>query len=407
MAALKFWTWLTTLPGLSSRSRLLLLEHFQSPEDIYYADTEELLLAEGMTRAQAELLGDKSLDRAERVLEECARKEQFILTMQDAAYPNRLRGIYDPPVLLYGRGALPLFDEEAAIAVVGTRSCTPYGVAVAEEFGYEMAKQGALVVSGMARGIDAAAQRGALRAGGLTAAVLGGGVDVVYPAENRRLYEDIAAVGVLLSEYPPGTEPRSGHFPVRNRIMSGLTLASVVVEAPPRSGALITARDAVMQGKPVFAIPGPAGSATNVGTNEMLKKGARMAARPYDVLSSLELAYPDKIHIRGDAFTMGESEPPKAPVTAPRTAKAAEAKPAKEQAPQRKQQKKPLVGQTLDDLTETERRVMNAIDTDGTTADTITVKTGLSVSEVMSTLTLLEIYGRVRSEAGGIFIPNI
>ena len=100
MAALKFWTWLTTLPGLSSRSRLLLLEHFQSPEDIYYADTEELLLAEGMTRAQAELLGDKSLDRAERVLEECARKEQFILTMQDAAYPNRLRGIYDPPVLL-------------------------------------------------------------------------------------------------------------------------------------------------------------------------------------------------------------------------------------------------------------------------------------------------------------------
>lgn len=175
-----------------------------------------------MTRAQAELLGDKSLDRAERVLEECARKEQFILTMQDAAYPNRLRGIYDPPVLLYGRGALPLFDEEAAIAVVGTRSCTPYGVAVAEEFGYEMAKQGALVVSGMARGIDAAAQRGALRAGGLTAAVLGGGVDVVYPAENRRLYEDIAAVGVLLSEYPPGTEPRSGHFPVRNRIMSGL-----------------------------------------------------------------------------------------------------------------------------------------------------------------------------------------
>ena len=184
MAALKFWTWLTTLPGLSSRSRLLLLEHFQSPEDIYYADTEELLLAEGMTRAQAELTafgqcGFMSLDRAERVLEECARKEQFILTMQDAAYPNRLRGIYDPPVLLYGRGALPLFDEEAAIAVVGTRSCTPYGVAVAEEFGYEMAKQGALVVSGMARGIDAAAQRGALRAGGLTAAVLGGGVDVV------------------------------------------------------------------------------------------------------------------------------------------------------------------------------------------------------------------------------------
>ena len=172
--------------------------------------------------------------------------------------------------------------------------------------------------------------------------------------------------GVIFSEYYPGCRTTGACFPIRNRIIAGLSCALIVCEAGARSGALITARDAVMQGKPVFAIPGPAGSATNVGTNEMLKKGARMAARPYDVLSSLELAYPDKIHIRGDAFTMGESEPPKAPVTAPRTVKAAEAKPAKEQTPQRKQQKKPLVGQTLDDLTETERRVMNAIDTDGT-----------------------------------------
>ena len=161
-----------------------------------------------------------------------------------------------------------------------------------------------------------------------------------------------------------------------------------------------------MQGKPVFAIPGPAGSITNVGTNEMLKKGARMAARPYDVLSSLELAYPDRIRIRDDAFTMGESEPPKASVTAPRTVKTAEAKPAKEKTAQKKAQKKPLVAQTLDDLTETERRVMEAIDAGGSTADAVTARTGLPVSEVMSTLTLLEIYGRVRSEAGGKFVPN-
>ncbi len=224
------------------------------------------------------------------------RKEQFILTMQDAAYPNRLRGIYDPPVLLYGRGALPLFDEEAAIAVVGTRSCTPYGVAVAEEFGYEMAKQGALVVSGMARGIDAAAQRGALRAGGLTAAVLGGGVDVVYPAENRRLYEDIAAVGVLLSEYPPGTEPRSGHFPVRNRIMSGLTLASVVVEAPPRSGALITAHLALDQGRDVFAVPGPITAEASRGCNELIREGAGLASCAWDILGEYEARFPLRLH---------------------------------------------------------------------------------------------------------------
>ena len=255
MAALKYWVWLTALPGLSNRSRLLLLERYGSPEDVYYADAEELALTEGLTPGQAQLLSDKSLTRADRILADCARGDIFLLTMQDAAYPARLRDIFDPPVLLYGKGSLPLFDEEAAIAVVGTRSCTPYGLRCAHRMGYELARQGAVVVSGMAKGIDGAAMRGALQAGGFTAAVLGGGVDVVYPAENRRLYEDIAATGVLLSEYPPGTEPLPGHFPVRNRIISGLSLASLVVEAPVRSGALITAHAALDQGRDVFAVP--------------------------------------------------------------------------------------------------------------------------------------------------------
>ena len=162
-----------------------------------------------------------------------------------------------------------------------------------------MAKQGALVVSGMARGIDAAAQRGALRAGGLTAAVLGGGVDVVYPAENRRLYEDIAPVGVLLSEYPPGTEPRSGHFPVRNRIMSGLTLASVVVEAPPRSGALITAHLALDQGRDVFAVPGPITAEASRGCNELIREGAGLASCAWDILGEYEARFPLRLHKTG------------------------------------------------------------------------------------------------------------
>lgn len=392
MAALKFWTWLTTLPGLSSRSRLLLLEHFQSPEDIYYADTEELLLAEGMTRAQAELLGDKSLDRAERVLEECARKEQFILTMQDAAYPNRLRGIYDPPVLLYGRGALPLFDEEAAIAVVGTRSCTPYGVAVAEEFGYEMAKQGALVVSGMARGIDAAAQRGALRAGGLTAAVLGGGVDVVYPAENRWLYEDIAAVGVLLSEYPPGTEPRSGHFPVRNRIMSGLTLASVVVEAPPRSGALITAHLALDQGRDVFAVPGPITAEASRGCNELIREGAGLASCAWDILGEYEARFPLRLHKTGAKLPpMPEgSEPPQPSPPA--------------QKPQAEREEKPTLP-VLDlsgdhGLTDEQLLVLRTLSTtEPMLTDDLALRTDLPMRRVLSALTILEIDG-LTCEAG-------
>ena len=165
MAALKYWVWLTTLPGLSNRSRLLLLERYGSPEDVYYADPEELAQVEGLTPGQAALLADKSLSRADRILADCARGDMFLLTMQDAAYPARLRDIFDPPVLLYGKGSLPLFDEEAAIAVVGTRSCTPYGLRCAHRMGYELARQGAVVVSGMAKGIDGAAMRGALQAG--------------------------------------------------------------------------------------------------------------------------------------------------------------------------------------------------------------------------------------------------
>ena len=189
MAALKYWVWFTTLPGLTNRSKLLLLEHFPSPEDIYYAQPEDLPPVEGLSSSQAALLSDKSTDRAEDVLTHCAKGDIFLLTMQDALYPDRLRNIYDPPVLLYGRGRMPLFDEEAAVSVVGTRTCTPYGISAAEELGYQLSKEGAVVVSGLAKGLDGASHRGALRAGGFTAAVLGGGVDVVYPAENRRLYD--------------------------------------------------------------------------------------------------------------------------------------------------------------------------------------------------------------------------
>ena len=142
VAALKYWVWLTALPGLSNRSRLLLLERYGSPEDVYYADPEELAQVEGLTPGQASLLADKSLSRADRILADCARGDMFLLTMQDAAYPARLRDIFDPPVLLYGKGSLPLFDEEAAIAVVGTRSCTPYGLRCAHRMGYELARHG-------------------------------------------------------------------------------------------------------------------------------------------------------------------------------------------------------------------------------------------------------------------------
>ena len=299
MSALKYWLWLTELPGLTNQTRLALLRHFPTPEDVYYADPEEVLLTEGITREQAKLLEDKDCSGADRILADCQQLDLDLLTIQDAGYPNRLRNIYDPPCLLYVRGRLPAFDDEASIAVVGTRDCTPYGISSAEKLGFGLAAGGAVVVSGLARGVDSAALRGALRAGGTVTAVLGNGLDVVYPPENQYLYEDVAAAGALISEYPPGTPPEAKHFPVRNRIMSGLCLGTLVVEAPARSGALITAGTALEQGRDVFAVPGPIDAPASVGCNRLIRDGAGLVSDAWDILGEYEPRFPDKLRREG------------------------------------------------------------------------------------------------------------
>lgn len=296
---LKYWLWLTELAGLTNQTRLALLRHFPSPEDVYYADPEEVLLTEGITRRQAEFLKNKDLSAADRILAECQRLNIRILTLQDAAYPGRLKNIYDPPCLLYVQGRLPVFDEEVVVAVVGTRDCTPYGIMCAEKLGYGLTRGGAVVVTGLARGIDSAATRGALRAGGVTVAVVGNGLDVQYPPESRYLYEDVAAAGAILSEYPPGTEPFGWHFPVRNRILSGLSVATLVVEAPARSGALITAETALEQGRDVFAVPGPIDAPISVGCNRLIRDGGGLAAEAWDILREYEARFPDKLRREG------------------------------------------------------------------------------------------------------------
>lgn len=400
MAALKYWVWLTTLPGLGQRTKLQLLEHFASPEEIYFAPEEELLLAEGVTKAQCALLADKSLDRAEKVLEDCAKDGQFLLTMDDAAYPARLRNIYDPPLLLYGKGSLPLFDEEVAVTVVGTRSCTPYGVKAASELGYELAKQGALLVSGMAKGIDGEALRGALRAGGFTAAVLGGGADVVYPAANRRLYEDIAATGVILSEYPPGTEPRGEHFPVRNRLLSALSVATLVVEAPERSGALITAATALEQGREVFAVPGPFDAPMSRGCNGLIREGAGLVCEAWDVLSFYESRYPHKLRLL-------RAKLPPLPKGAPETESGEPAKPV-EEAPPAPALPVLDISQDPGGLTDDQIAVLSVLHTDiSTLTDDAAILADLPVRRVLSALTVLEIDGYVCRQGARSFLRTV
>ena len=337
------------------------------------------------------------MDRAQSILEECARKDIFLLTAQDALYPQRLKNIYDPPLLLYGRGSMPLFDEEAAVAVVGTRDCTPYGVACAERFGFEMSKQGGLVVSGLARGIDAASQLGALRAGGLTAAVLGCGVDVVYPPENDRLYEDVAASGVLLSEYPPGAEPFGWHFPARNRILSGLCLATLVVEAPEKSGALITAATALEQGRDVFAIPGPLDAEGSVGCNRLIRDGAGLATESWDILREYQSRYPHKLHPDGEKLP---PLPKKSEIFYPERSKK----------PKVASSGLPVINvrRNAEGLTDDQIKVLRILDDkEPMLTDDIALRANVPVRRILSAVTMLEIDGYTRQEGLRKFVRTV
>ena len=383
MSALKYWLWLTELPGLTNQTRLALLRHFPTPEDVYYADPEEVLLTEGITREQAKLLEDKDCSNADRILADCQRLDADILTIQDAGYPNRLRNIYDPPCLLYVRGRLPAFDDEASIAVVGTRDCTPYGISSAEKLGYGLAAGGAVVVSGLARGVDSAALRGALRAGGTVTAVLGNGLDVVYPPENRYLYEDVAAAGALVSEYPPGTSPEARHFPVRNRIMSGLCVATLVVEAPARSGALITAGTALEQGRDVFAAPGPIDAPASVGCNRLIRDGAGLVTDAWDILGEYEPRFPDKLRREGAKETPA--------VLGYQARQKTEPKPVP-----------PSVSISRNDysLTDDQIRLLRALTEEPMLVDDLIELTEIPTRRVLSALTVLEIEHLVTQHSG-------
>lgn len=309
MTAMKYWLWLAELKGVPGSVKLQLLHHFTTPEKIYFSESGEYLLVEGVTRQIAELLENKSLKDADRILGDCERLGLRILTLHDAEYPDRLRNIYDPPILLYVKGRLPLFDDEVVIAMVGSRKASDYALREGEQLAYQLARHGAVIVSGLAAGGDAAAHRGALRAGGFTVGVIAGGHDVVYPYENRYLYEDVGVRGVILSEYPPGTRHEGRHFPVRNRIISGLSMGVVVMEAAERSGSLITANRALEQGRDVFAVPGQIGDPRCIGSNRLMRDGAGVVTEAWDVLSHYAALYPHKIRVpfQQEAVRFGES----------------------------------------------------------------------------------------------------
>jgi len=366
------WLTLVMAPGVGSTHFIRLLARFHSPGNVLRASEGALRDVVGPGLAQRIVQYGEAADVAgqERLMKEYDAR---LITLEDPAYPLRLAEIYDPPLALFVRGAPPLADEPS-VAVVGTRRATPYGIRTAEQFGRELAARGLTVVSGMANGIDAAAHRGALEAGGRTIAVFGNGVDVVYPAQNADLMQQIIGHGCVVSQFFMGAKPAKGHFPYRNRIISGMTLGTLVVEAPPNSGALITARQAAEQGREVFAVPGQLGVRNSQGPHALIRQGAKLVETVDDILVELEVP----VQCR---------QPARAPETP-----AAEGPTPKPKAPPKK-------------VSGIEKDILSVLSPDGSFVDEIAAACRISVSEALSSLTLLELKGLVRQFSGKRFAP--
>ncbi|MGE5568527.1 MAG: DNA-processing protein DprA [Rhodospirillales bacterium] len=280
------WLALTLVPGLGARTAGKLLARFRTPRAVLRASRTELE-ASGIAGSVAQSIASGcSYEDAAAQQEKMLQAGAVLVTLADPRYPARLKEIFDPPIVLFARGRAELLDS-LCLGIVGTRRPTPYGLAVTERLSGDLARAGLTIVSGMARGVDTAAHRGALAAGGDTIAVLGCGVDVVYPSENRRLAADIASKGLIISEFPMGAPAYPQNFPIRNRIISGLSLGVLITEGAQYSGSAITARLALDQGREVFAVPGSIISKMSWGPNLLIKQGAKLVQDWNDVVEEL------------------------------------------------------------------------------------------------------------------------
>ena len=283
------WLALYMIPGLGNNSFNALLKRFGSPQAVFEADLSDLLDVREIRKDVAHnIIRKKFVKDPEAELRKVERLGARIITFRDPSYPPLLREIHYPPMLLYVRGK-DIPDELMLIAMVGSRNATPYGLKTAEKIAFSLAKSGVGTVSGLAKGIDAAAHTGSIRGGGFTIAVTGTGIDIVYPATNRKLLDQVVETGAVISEFPLGTPPEPKNFPIRNRIISGLSRGVAVIEATRKSGSLITAAFALDQGREVFAVPGSIESFKSKGTHFLIKEGARLIENANDILDEFGL----------------------------------------------------------------------------------------------------------------------
>ena len=406
MSNLKHWIWLTLRKGLAGQNAVRVLEHFGTPELVHAADEQAYRMVGGLTDAAIRSLMNKALDQADVVLGDCERYGIQLLTLQDSAYPERLKAIAQPPMVLYWKGRQFAFDNEAAIGMVGSRQATPYGVQAAAKLSADLTRKGALVVTGMAQGIDASAVRGALKVGGPVVSVLAGGIDRVYPAYHRELYEDVAAVGALISEYPPGADHRGEHFPVRNRIISGPSVGVIAVESARASGTLLTVNHALDQNREVFAVPGPIDAPMSEGTNRLIQEGcAKLIMEADDVLCEFADSFPSRLRL-GRGVSLPSEAAGQRLEGAAVIPKEQEARKAKETPP-----KEDVVclcwADCKDKLTDDQRSVLLALDGGTIQADDLVERTQIPARRVLSALTVLQIQGYVAEESGKRFRATV
>lgn len=394
---LKDWIWLTTRKGLGSRGVMQVLEFFGTPERAFYADPEQYDQISGLSALARSSLRDKGQEGTDRILGDCDRLGVRIMTLNDGNYPERLREIADPPAVLYIRGGLFRFDQEAVIGIVGAREPSPYGEKVAAQLGLDLARNGVLLVSGIAQGIDSIALKGALQGGGRVVSVLGGGVDVPYPWQNRYLYEDVAAAGALISEYPPGTPPIGEHFPVRNRIISGLALGVVAVECARRSGTMKTVEHAMEQDRDVFAIPGNIDAPMSEGPNWLLRQGARPVTCAQDILEEYLDRFPQQLSKA-------------APLSPEAARQRLEQVRAREQTPEpaaKAEQEREVVPRERQKsrFTDDQLSILHVLGEKGKqyTADELVERTQIPARRVLSALTMLQVDGAVQEHPGRRF----
>lgn len=368
---IKYWLALSRVKGIGRLNYKSLIDEFKEPEAIFEAPVKRLEEIPGIGKKTAlNIKNFREWSLVEKEIGLIKKHGVKFLTLSDTGYPETLLSIVDPPPYLYVKGAI-CKDDNNAIAIVGTRIPTPYGLATSERISRELAGLGITIISGMARGIDSAAHRGALAAKGRTIAVLGCGVDRVYPSENKKLYEQIVSNGAVISEFPIGASPLPENFPQRNRIISGLAKGVLVAEASLRSGSLITARLALDYGRDVFALPGSVTSSQSKGTNNLIKQGAKLVEDARDILEEISLN-----------MSVGQGLSPAATIKGCHIAGA--------------------TNEIRPRLSSDEEKIINLLD-EPCLIDTLIQKTGFTAQRASALLLDMELKGLIQQQAGKQF----